>query len=424
MNDILGNFPFLDGADAAVSDIIRREIGRQEDQLEMIASENFTSRAVLEAMGTPLTNKYAEGYPGKRYYGGCEVVDEVESLAIARAKELFGAEHANVQPHSGSTANQAVFLATLKPGEPVLGMKLAHGGHLTHGHPVNFSGLLFQVSSYGVDPESGLIDYDELERQAKEVRPKLIISGASAYPRAIDWERIGRVAAEVGAVHMADMAHYAGLVAAGVYPSPVPHADYVTTTTHKTLRGPRAGLILCRAPRAAAVDKAIFPGLQGGPLMHIIAAKAVCFGEALRPGFRTYAERVVANAKVLARELMNRGYKLVSGGTDCHLVLVDLRDKPVTGAEAEKALEHAGFTVNKNAVPGDTRKPAVTSGVRIGTPALTTRGLGAIEMEQVGTWIADVLDAPADLARIAAIRDGVRELCGRFPLYASGGPLE
>ncbi len=414
----------LAATDPEIAWLIDREIERQENQLEMIASENFCSRAVLEAMGTPLTNKYAEGYPGKRYYGGCEFVDGVETLAIERAKKLFGVEHANVQPHSGTTANQAVYFTVAKPGDTILGMKLAHGGHLSHGHPVNFSGLIYNVVSYGVSPETGYIDYAELERLAKECRPKVIVTGASAYPRQIDFERVGRIAAEVGAAHMADIAHYAGLVAAGLYGSPVAHADFVTTTTHKTLRGPRSGLSMCRAAHAKGLDKAVFPGLQGGPLEHVIAAKAVCFREALTEGFRAYQKRILENARALGDGLVARGYRLVSGGTDCHFVLLDLREKPVTGKEAEKALEEAGITVNKNAIPDDPKPPAVTSGVRIGVPALTTRGMGAQELTTVAGWIADVLDAPSDAARIAGIRKSVAELCDAFPLYRPGGFAE
>jgi glycine hydroxymethyltransferase len=413
----------LSKSDPEIARYIAEEVQRQEDQLEMIASENFTSRAVLEAMGTVLTNKYAEGYPGKRYYGGCEFVDKVEQLAIDRAKALFGAEHANVQPHSGSTANQGVYFTACKPGDTVLGMSLAHGGHLTHGHPVNFSGMLYKIVSYGVSSDTGFIDYDALEKVAKEVRPKLIVTGASAYPRKIDFERVGRVAKEVGALHMSDIAHYAGLVAAGLYPNPVPHADFVTSTTHKTLRGPRAGLILCKAEYAKGIDKSIFPGLQGGPLEHIIAGKAVCFGQAMTPEFKAYQQCVLENARTLAETLVARGHDLVSGGTDCHLVLVDLKAKPVTGKDAEKALEHAGITANKNAVPNDPRPPAVTSGVRLGTPALTTRGMGVAELKKIGGWIADVLDAPADEARIKTIRAEVKELCAAFPLYGPGGAV-
>lgn len=396
-----------------IKELIAEERERQSSQLEMIASENFVSKAVLEAMGSILTNKYAEGYPGKRYYGGCEVVDKVETLAIERAQKIFGADHVNVQPHSGSQANQAVYFAALKPGDSVLGMKLAHGGHLTHGHPVNLSGMLYTFSSYGVDIETGLIDYDALEKTAREIRPKLIVTGASAYPRQIDFERVGKIAKEVGALHMADIAHYAGLVAAGLYPSPVPHADFVTSTTHKTLRGPRGGITMCRAAHAKAIDKAVFPGLQGGPLMHIIAAKAVCFEEAMRSDFRGYQKQTIENARTLARILTDRGLRIVSGGTDCHLILIDLRAATITGKEAEVRLENAGITVNKNAVPGDERPPSATSGIRIGTPALTTRGMGAPEMEWIANWIADVLE---DEHKAAGIREKARELCSHFPL--------
>ena len=417
------SYASLAPSDPEIARLIEEEMSRQDDQLEMIASENFTSKAVLEAMGSPLTNKYAEGYPGRRYYGGCEVVDKVEQLAIERVKRLFGCEHANVQPHSGSTANQSVYFAACKPGDTVLGMKLAHGGHLTHGHPINFSGMLYKIVSYGVSPETGLIDYDELEKVARESKPKLIVSGASAYPRRIDFARIGAIAKEVGAMHMSDIAHYAGLVAAGLYPSPVAPAAFVTSTTHKTLRGPRSGRVMCRADKAKDIDKAVFPGLQGGPLMHVVAAKAVCFDEALRPEFRVYQSQVLSNARTLGEAISARGYDLVSGGTDCHLILVDLREKPVTGKEAEKALETAGITVNKNAIPGDPRPPAVTSGVRIGTPALTTRGMKEPEMKKIGDWIADVLDSPAENARLGKIHAEVKDLCREFPLYAAGGAI-
>lgn len=402
-------------SDPEVFDAIAKEEVRQREGLEMIASENFVSAAVREATGSVLTNKYAEGYPAARYYGGCWAVDIAENLAILRAKKLFGVDHANVQPHSGSQANQAVYFACLKPGDRILGMRLDQGGHLTHGHKVNLSGILYEVHSYGVG-DDGFIDYDALEKQARETRPKLIITGASAYPRRFDFERVGRVAKEVGALHMADIAHYAGLVATCLYPSPVPHADFVTSTTHKTLRGPRAGIAMCRSVHAKALDKALFPGLQGGPLMHVVAAKAVAFGEALRPDFLEYQKRVLANAKRLGEVLVARGYKLVSGGTDCHMILVDLRDKPVTGATAEKALEAAGITVNKNAVPNDTRPPKETSGIRIGSPALTTRGMKEAEFDRIGNWIADVLDAPEDAARLAKIEAGVKELVAAFPL--------
>ncbi|RMH59474.1 MAG: serine hydroxymethyltransferase [Candidatus Hydrogenedentota bacterium] len=412
-NDIL-TAPLVE-ADPEVSDWIRREASRQNGQLEMIASENFTSRAVLEAMGTILTNKYAEGYPGRRYYGGCEFVDEIERVAIERAKRLFGAEHANVQPHSGSSANLAAYFALASPGDVIMGMRLDQGGHLTHGHKVNFSGKTYSVVSYGVDPETGLIDYEALERSAKEARPRIIVSGASAYPRRFDFERIGKIAEEIGAVHVADMAHYAGLIAAGLYPNPVPHAGVVTSTTHKTLRGPRSGFILCRNELAGSIDKAVFPGTQGGPLMHVVAAKAVCFGQALTESFRKYQETVLLNARTLAKVLLNRGFRLVSGGTDSHLVLLDLRDRKVTGRDAEAFLEAAGITVNKNAVPGDPRKPAVTSGIRIGTPALTSRGMGPDQLELIGNWIADVIESGGAEDVIATVREKVAELCSAFP---------
>ncbi|MSR37036.1 MAG: serine hydroxymethyltransferase [Gemmatimonadetes bacterium] len=412
-------YEHLRSADPELYEAIRQEALRQSTQLELIASENFVSRAVLDALGTVLTNKYAEGLPGKRYYGGCEWVDVAENLARDRAKELFGADHANVQPHSGAQANQAVFLTFLKPGDPFLGMNLSHGGHLTHGSPVNFSGLLFQVSAYGVRDSDARIDYDALRDQARRERPKLIISGASAYPRIIDFAAFGEIAREVGAILMVDMAHIAGLVAAGVHPSPVPHADVVTTTTHKTLRGPRGGMILCQERHAKAIDKSVFPGLQGGPLMHVIAAKAVAFKEALEPEFKTYARQIVANARALASGLMERGFDLVSGGTDNHLLLVDLRKShgDLTGKDAEHALEAAGMTVNKNTVPGETRSPFVTSGLRIGTPALTTRGMAEPEMARIAAWITEVLEAPADPDRIERVRAQVVELCEAFPLY-------
>lgn len=412
MSERLKQFdPQLDAA-------IYHETERQEHNLEFIASENFVSENVLEAQGSVLTNKYAEGYPGKRYYGGCDVVDIAENLAIDRAKELFGAEHANVQPHSGSQANMAVYFAECEPGATVLGMNLAHGGHLTHGSPVNFSGKLFHVVPYGVRRETGRIDYDEVEALAKEHRPKMIVVGASAYPRALDFAAFRRIADQVGAVVMVDMAHIAGLVAAGVHANPVPHAEYVTTTTHKTLRGPRGGMILCREEFAKKLNSNIFPGIQGGPLMHVIAAKAVAFKEALQPEFKQYAQQVVKNAQALAGALMERGFNLVSGGTDNHLMLVDLTGTELTGKLAEATLESAGITVNKNAVPFDTRSPFVTSGFRIGTPATTTRGLKEKDMVQVATWIDQALkghDQPEVLARI---RGEVRELCESYPLYA------
>ena len=407
----------LKGADPEIHRLLVEEAERQEHQLEMIASENFVSRAVLEAMGSVLTNKYAEGYPGKRYYGGCEVVDEVEKLAQERLLRLFGADHANVQPHSGAQANMAVYFALLEPGDTILGMNLSEGGHLTHGSPVNFSGRLYNVVAYGVREDDHRIDYGRLRDQAVQVRPKVIIAGASAYPREIDFEVFGEIARECGAKLVVDMAHIAGLVATGHHPSPVPHADVVTSTTHKTLRGPRGGLILAREEHAKAVDKQIFPGIQGGPLMHVIASKAVAFGEALRPEFADYSGRVIANARALAEGLLERGFKLVSGGTDNHLLLVDLRNKGVTGKVAEKSLDRAGITVNKNTVPGETESPFVTSGVRIGTPALTTRGLGEAEMREIAVLIDRVIQQPDDEDVARRVRGEVRELCARFPLY-------
>ena len=404
--------------DPEIDAVIRHETERQEFSLEFIASENFVSEHVLEAQGSLLTNKYAEGYPGKRYYGGCECVDEAEQLAIDRARQLFGAEHANVQAHSGSQANMAVYFATCQPGDTVLGMNLAHGGHLTHGSPVNFSGKLFNIVPYGVRPETGTIDYDEVEQLAVQHQPKLIVVGASAYPRTIDFEAFRQVADKVGAIVMVDMAHIAGLVAAGEHPTPVPHAEFVTTTTHKTLRGPRGGMILCQEEFAKKLNSNIFPGIQGGPLMHIIAAKAVAFKEALAPEFKTYARQVVLNAKALAGELVERGYNLVSGGTDTHLMLLDFTGSDLTGKVAEETLEKAGITVNKNAVPFDTRSPFVTSGVRIGTPATTTRGLKETDMRQVGEWIDRALQNIENADALAAIRGEVREMCQQFPLYA------
>jgi glycine hydroxymethyltransferase len=404
--------------DPEIAAAILRETERQEYSLEFIASENFVSERVLEAQGSVLTNKYAEGYPGKRYYGGCEFVDVAEQLAIDRARELFGAEHANVQPHSGSQANMAVYFSVCQPGDTVLGMNLAHGGHLTHGSPVNFSGKLFNILPYGVKKETGIIDYEEAERLAEEHKPKLIVVGASAYPRTIDFEAFRRIADKVGAMVMVDMAHIAGLVAAGVHPSPVPHAEFVTTTTHKTLRGPRGGMILCREEFAKKLNSNIFPGIQGGPLMHVIAAKAVAFKEALEPEFKDYALQVVKNARALADGLMRRGFNLVSGGTDNHLMLVDLSGSEITGKMAEETLEMAGITVNKNAVPFDTRSPVVTSGFRIGTPATTSRGLKEEEMETVATWIGRALQNVGNEAELASIRNEVKELCRKFPLYA------
>ena len=402
--------------DPAVAGLIAREVRRQQQGLELIASENFASRAVLEAAGSPLTNKYAEGYPGKRYYGGCEVVDEVERLAIARAKELFGAEHANVQPHSGAQANLAAFMAVLPPGELLMGMSLPHGGHLTHGASVNHSGMIWRATQYGVDPATGRIDYDQVRAIARRDRPRLLIAGGSAYARIIDFAAFRAIADEVDATFLVDMAHIAGLVAGGVHPSPLPHADVVTSTTHKTLRGPRAGMILCRATQAKAVDKSVFPGHQGGPLEHVIAAKAVAFGEALQPSFRAYAAQVVANARALADALMAREYAIVSGGTDTHLMLVDLRSRALTGKVAEALLGEAGITVNKNTIPDDPESPFVTSGVRLGTPALTTRGMGTEDMERIAGFIDEVLTRQ-DEATIARVRREVEALAGEYPLY-------
>jgi glycine hydroxymethyltransferase len=404
-------------ADPDVFQAVSAEADRQHGTLELIASENFASPAVLQAAGTVLTNKYAEGYPGKRYYGGCEHVDVVESLAMGRALELFGGEHANVQPHSGAQANMAAYLALLQPGDTLLGMDLSHGGHLTHGSPVNSSGILYHAVSYGVG-EDGRIDYDRMRDLAREHRPKVIVAGASAYPRIIDFAAFAEVAAEVDARFVVDMAHIAGLVAGGAHPSPVPHADVVTSTTHKTLRGPRGGFVICREAYGKAIDKAVFPGMQGGPLMHVIAAKAVAFGEALQPSFRKYAEAVVRNAQALAEALQERGIELVSGGTDNHLLLVDLTNLgELTGKQAEAALERAHITCNKNTVPGEKRSPFVTSGIRIGTAALTTRGMGVAEMRSVGGWMADVLHAPEDASVAGRVAAQVGELAEAFPLY-------
>jgi len=406
--------------DPEVAHAIADEIRRQREGLELIASENFVSPAVMEAMGTPLTNKYAEGYPGRRYYGGCEYVDVVERLAIERAKRLFKAEHANVQAHSGAQANAAVYLTFMKPGETFLGMDLSHGGHLTHGSPVNFSGLLYKAISYGVREDSGLIDYDQMRETARRERPRMIVAGASAYARTIDFAAFAEVAREIGARFFVDMAHIAGLVATGLHPSPVPHADAVTTTTHKTLRGPRGGLILCTEEHAKAIDKSIFPGIQGGPLMHVIAAKAVALKEALEPSFAEYCRQVVANARALAEELMARGFDVVSGGTDNHLMLVDLRNRNVTGKVAEKVLDLAGITVNKNTVPRETQSPFVTSGIRIGTPAVTTRGMREAEMRQIASLIEGALGAAENESELKSIRGEVRELALAFPLYPEG----
>ncbi|HSM34820.1 MAG TPA: serine hydroxymethyltransferase [Longimicrobiales bacterium] len=404
-------------ADPEVFDVIRDEAERQHGGLELIASENFTSQAVLEAMGTVPTNKYAEGYPGRRYYGGCEVVDRAETLAIERARRLFGAQHANVQPHSGAQANMAAYFATMEPGDTLLGMDLSHGGHLTHGSPVNFSGQLYRIVAYGVDEATGRLDYDQVRELARAERPRVIVAGASAYPRVIDFEAFGDIAREVEAVLIVDMAHIAGLVAGGAHPSPVPHADLVTSTTHKTLRGPRGGFVLSTEDWAKPLNKAVFPGMQGGPLMHVIAAKAVAFGEALAPEFAAYARAVVANARSLAEALLERGYRLVSGGTDNHLILIDLADRELTGKDAEAALERAGITTNKNTVPGEKRSPFVTSGVRIGTAALTTRGMGTAEMDIIGGWIADVLNEPESETVRRRVAADVSDLVERFPLY-------
>ncbi len=406
----------LTETDPVIAAIITREIRRQSEGLELIASENFVSPAVMEAMGSPLTNKYAEGLPKKRYYGGCEIVDEAEQLAIDRAKELFKADHANVQPHSGAQANAAVYLAFLKPGDTVLGLDLSQGGHLTHGSPVNFSGMIYNAVHYGLT-EHGLIDYDDMRAKARAHKPKMIIAGYSAYSRVLDFQAFADIATEVGAIFLVDMAHFAGLAATGAYPSPVPFADVVTTTTHKTLRGPRGGLILCKAQHAKAIDKAMFPGIQGGPLEHVIAAKAVAFLEALKPEFTTYSNNVVTNARALATGLMAKGYQIVSGGTDNHLMLVDLRNKGLTGKVAEKALDHAAITVNKNTVPKETQSPFVTSGIRIGTPAVTTRGMGVSEMAKIAGFIDRVLMAPEDAAVAAAVRAEVKALTDHFPLY-------
>jgi glycine hydroxymethyltransferase len=407
----------LSESDPEIARALANEATRQHEGLELIASENFVSLAVLEAAGSVFTNKYAEGYPGKRYYGGCEFADVVETLARDRAKEIFGAEHANVQPHSGSQANMAAYMALLQPGDSVMGLNLAHGGHLTHGHPLNFSGKMYKIIPYGVRKDTETIDYDEMEAIAIKERPKMIIGGGSAYARVIDFARMRQIADKVDAKLMVDMAHIAGLVAGGVHPSPVPHSHMVTTTTHKTLRGPRAGMVLCRQDFAAAVDKIIFPGIQGGPLMHIIAAKAVCFREALQPSFKDYAQQVVANARALAGKIMSEGFRIVSGGTDTHLMLIDVFAKGMFGSEAENALGQAGITVNKNAIPFDSNPPLKPSGVRIGTPALTTRGMKEKEMVQVGAWIVEALNHHKDAQTLARIRKQVLEMAEAFPLY-------
>lgn len=408
---------FLAKQDPNIKAVIDQELMRQRDKLEMIASENIVSQAVMEAQGSVLTNKYAEGYPGKRYYGGCEHVDVVETLAIERAKRLFGAEHANVQPHSGSQANFAVYFAMLKPGDTIVGMNLSHGGHLTHGSPVNVSGTYFNVVPYGVNADTQQIDYDEFRNIVLETKPKLIIAGGSAYSRQIDFKKMADVAHEVGAIFMVDMAHFAGLVAAGLHPNPVEYADIVTTTTHKTLRGPRGGMILCKEEYAKAIDKAVFPGIQGGPLMHVIAAKAVALGEALQPEFKVYAEQVIKNAKVLAAELMAKGLTIVSGGTDTHVMLVDVRNTGLTGKEAEHLLDEIGITANKNTIPFDPASPFVTSGVRLGTPALTTRGLKEDDMKEIADIIATVLQNPEDTAKHQDAAKRVAALCEKYPLY-------
>ena len=404
--------------DPKVQEMIELELGRQRNKLEMIASENFVSQAVMEAQGSVLTNKYAEGYPHKRYYGGCEYVDMVEELAIERAKQLFGAEHVNVQPHSGSQANFGVYFALLEPGDTIMGMNLSHGGHLTHGSPVNVSGKYFNIIPYGVDAETGRIDYDEMRKIAQEHKPKMIIGGGSAYSRQIDFKTMADIAHEVGAIFMVDMAHFAGLVAAGLHPNPVEYADIVTTTTHKTLRGPRGGMIMCKEEYAKAIDKSIFPGIQGGPLMHVIAAKAVAFGEALQPEFKEYAKQVIVNAQTLAEALQQEGFTIVSGGTDTHVLLVDLRTVGLTGKVAEHVLDEVGITCNKNTIPFDPESPFVTSGIRLGTPALTTRGLNAEDMKEIASIISLVLKQPEDAAVLAEAKQRVATLCEKYPMYA------
>ncbi len=407
----------LEEVDPDIARAIEREVEREARTLELIASENFTSEAVLEALGSVMTNKYAEGLPGKRYYGGCEFVDTAESLAIERAKKLFGAEHVNVQPHSGAQANQAVYMTVLKPGDTLMGMNLSHGGHLTHGHPLNFSGKMYKIVSYGVRKDTETIDYDELERLASEHRPKLIVAGASAYPRVLDFARFEAIAKKAAALLMVDMAHIAGLIAAGLHPSPFPYADFVTTTTHKTLRGPRGGAVFSKAQYAKELDKTVFPCVQGGPLMHVIAAKAVCFHEALQPEFREYQKQIVANAKTLAETLAAEGFRIVSGGTDTHLMLVDVFSRKSTGKQAEQALERAGITVNKNAIPFDTNPPMTASGIRIGTPAVTTRGMKEPEMRRIGRWIAEVLNNLENESVVKRVRSEVEALTEQFPLY-------
>jgi glycine hydroxymethyltransferase len=408
----------LEATDPEVAEALHEEVRREATSLELIPSENLVSEAVLEAMGSVFTNKYAEGYPGKRYYGGCEFADRVEQLAIDRAKALFGADHANVQPHSGTQANIAVYMAVLEPGDTVLGMNLAHGGHLTHGHPLNFSGKTYKFVPYGVSKETETIDYDEVARLAREHHPKMIVAGASAYPRTLDFPRLAEIAKSSGAMLFVDMAHIAGLIAAGVHPSPVPHADFVSTTTHKTLRGPRGGLVLCREQYAKALDRATFPGIQGGPLMHIIAAKAVCLKEAAEPGFREYQKQTVANAQALAAGIARRGYRIVSGGTDNHLLLVDIYSRGLFGADAQPAFDRAGITINKNSIPFDPLPPMKASGIRAGTPAVTTRGMREPEMQQIATWMADVLDHLGDAATERRVRAEVAALAAQFPVYA------
>lgn len=407
----------LKNQDPAIYNAIASEIRRLETTLELIPSENLVSRAVMEALGSVMTIKYAEGYPGRRYYGGCEFVDQAENLARDRVKELFGAEHANVQPHSGSTANMGVYFSVLKPGDKILGMDLSHGGHLTHGSKVNFTGKMYDAAFYGVDPETEWIDYDQVRRIAKEHRPKLIVAGASAYARDIDFKKFREVADEVGALLMCDMAHPAGLIAAKLLNDPVPYCDFVTSTTHKTLRGPRGGLILCKQEQAAKLDKTIMPGIQGGPLMHVIASKAVAFQEALQPSFKTYAKQVIANAKELAAALQESGFRIVTGGTDNHLMLIDLTDKDYSGKEAEEALDKAGITVNKNTIPRETRSPMITSGIRVGTPCITTRGMKETQMRQISGWIHEACEARDDATKLAAIRSEVEKLCRHFPFY-------
>jgi glycine hydroxymethyltransferase len=409
----------LDSVDPQIADLLRDEAQRQATGLELIPSENLVSEAVLEAMGSIFTNKYAEGYPGKRYYGGCEYADQVEQLAIDRAKELFGAEHANVQAHSGTSANVAVYMSALQPGDTVLGMNLAHGGHLTHGHPLNFSGRMYKFVPYGVKKEDERIDYEELDRLAHENKPKMIVAGASAYSRMIDFERMSKIARSVGAIFFVDMAHIAGLVAAGLHPSPVPHADFVSTTTHKTLRGPRGGLVLCRTAFAKELDKLTFPGTQGGPLVHTIAAKAVCLKEAMEPSFKEYQKQVTLNARAMAAAIAKRGFRIVTGGTDNHLFLVEVHSRGITGTDAEKALDRAGITVNKNSIPFDPLPPMKGGGIRLGSPSVTTRGLREPEMEQVGNWVTDVLEHIGDSAVEQRVRKQVAELAGRFPVYAA-----